>query len=127
MHFGWMTIFGIFALFGVSVAFFIMLAAVPVLIYACCARRGRRGLIASRIALWVAGAAVAMSVPFWIVEAMLRLDGNSFFAAEPNMPPYGVFSVVALGLAVLAFVVWRWRRRAAAVAGEAAGPVSSRP
>lgn len=115
MHFGWMTLFGILALFAVSVGFFVMLAAVPVLIYACCARQGRRGLIASRIALWLAGAAVVMAVPFWVVEMLLRQQGVSMFEARPDMPPYGVFAMMELVLALLAFAVWRWRRGAAGV------------
>ena len=112
MHVSWMTFVALFALFGASVAFFVMFAAVPPLLYGVLARRARRGYVAGKIGVWVAGIAVGISVPLWIWEAWLAaMEGTSLRTIDPTLPPFRGLAVAELAVLAVAVLVFRWRRK----------------
>jgi biotin transporter BioY len=102
----------LFAFLGPIAGFFLVVAAIPPLIYSFCARKPRRRTIASRIALILAVLSVVMSTILW-----LQLISGYYRYKNPvdySDPHFIVFEVIAVleALALLTSVLSAVRQRA---------------
>jgi hypothetical protein len=86
--------YGAVAFMGPIIGFFIVVGAIPLLIYSFCARNPRRAIIASRIALALSLISVLVSAILW-----LELLSGEYRYGDPldyHDPNFMVFEVIAI-------------------------------